>query len=92
MKAAALFFVYETKLKKNNKEIIFQQKHWPTVKRTKEPTITKKHSSPDKTGNTNRSETALRWLPVGTNQYRAAGFQRTMCKVIFQLCSVAAQK
>jgi hypothetical protein len=56
------------------------------------PAITKKHSSPDNLGNANRFETALQWLPVGTNQYRAAGFQRTMCKVIFQLCSVTAQK
>jgi len=31
--------------------------------------------------NTNRFETAFRQLPVGINQYCAAGFQRTWCKV-----------
>jgi hypothetical protein len=35
---------------------------------------------PRKSENTNRSETAFQWLPVGTNQYLAAGFKEQSAK------------
>ncbi len=44
----------------------------------------------DKSRDTNRSESNLRRIPVGKNQYLAAGFQRTISKVIIQLCSGTA--
>jgi hypothetical protein len=37
--------------------------------------ITEKHSLRNKIRNTNRSEKSLRKLPVGKNQYLAAGFK-----------------
>lgn len=40
----------------------------------------KRDIHPELLRNTNRFETIFQQLPVGTNQYRAAGFQRTNAK------------
>lgn len=81
---AALFFVYSVKKNKsnnkyNNKFLQYKQR---TVQRTVKAAQLRGNIHPRLLWNTNRSETSFRWLPVGTNQYRAAGYQRTICKVV----------
>lgn len=87
---AVVFFLYEYYLKNNkiNKLKILQNKE--LVQLLHSAFYNLKTFISDMT----EIPTDLRHIivsPVGKNQYFSAGIQRTICKVIFQLCSDTAQ-